>query len=77
MGTYRYDIHGNVKELIQDIPQLGTDGGSNGNPTYVNHRYKKLRYTYDLISGNVLRVDYGTGDDQMHHRYTYDADNRI
>ncbi|MBS1938990.1 MAG: RHS repeat protein, partial [Bacteroidetes bacterium] len=28
-------------------------------------------------SGNVLRVDYGTGDDQMHHRYTYDADNRI
>jgi len=74
---YSYDIHGNVKELIQDIPQLGTDGGSNGNPTYVNHRYKKLRYTYDLISGNVLRVDYGTGDDQMHHRYTYDADNRI
>ena len=72
---YSYDIHGNVKELVQDIPQLGTDGGSCTG--CVDHRYKKLRYTYDLISGNVLRVDYGTGDDQMHHRYTYDADNRI
>lgn len=72
---YSYDIHGNVKELVQDLPQLGTDGGSCTG--CVDHRYKKLRYTYDLISGNVLRVDYGTGDDQMHHRYSYDADNRI
>lgn len=75
-GTYRYDIHGNVKELIQDIPQLGTDGGSCTG--CVDHRYKKLRYTYDLISGNVKQVVYQPGrDDQMRHRYTYDADNRI
>jgi hypothetical protein len=44
----------------------------------VSQRYKRLDYTYDLISGNVLQVDYQKGrTDQMHHRYSYDADNRI
>ena len=37
-----------------------------------------MDYHYDLISGNVHRVDYETGmADQWHHAYTYDADNRI
>jgi RHS repeat-associated protein len=44
----------------------------------VSQRYKRLDYTYDLISGNVRQVDYQAGyPDQMHHRYSYDADNRI
>jgi len=51
--------------------------GERGHSAQPSAGREKLRYTYDLISGNVLRVDYGTGDDQMHHRYTYDADNRI
>uniref|UniRef100_UPI0025BCA0D8 RHS repeat domain-containing protein n=1 Tax=Bacteroides sp. UBA939 TaxID=1946092 RepID=UPI0025BCA0D8 len=35
-------------------------------------------YEYDLISGNVNKVSYQPGQpDQFHHRYEYDADNRI
>ncbi len=65
---YSYDIHGNVKELIQDNPALGD----------LSHRYKKMTYTYDLISGNVNFVSYQPGEaDQWYHQYEYDADNRI
>jgi photosystem II stability/assembly factor-like uncharacterized protein len=65
---YSYDIHGNVKELVQDNPGLADLG----------QQYKKLVYTYDLISGNVTKVSYQPGHpDQFHHRYEYDADNRI
>lgn len=69
---YHYDVHGNVKELVQhnrilshsqDIPFSGT---------------KNIEYEYDLISGNVNKVYYQKGQqDQFIHRYTYDADNRI
>ncbi len=69
---YNYDIHGNVKELVQhnrmlamsqDIPFSGT---------------KSIQYEYDLISGNVHKVYYQKGKmDQFIHRYAYDADNRI
>jgi photosystem II stability/assembly factor-like uncharacterized protein len=63
-----YDIHGNVKELIQDNPALKE----------VDHQYKKLVYEYDLISGNVNKVRYQPGmADQFFHKYEYDADNRI
>ena len=69
---YDYDIHGNVKTLLQENQLLGA---------IVNldqHRFKRMDYTYDLISGNVHRVDYENGNaDQWHHAYNYDADNRI
>lgn len=69
---YSYDIHGNVKELVQDIPELATVSGDAG------QRYKRIAYDYDLISGNVKQVDYqDDAPDQYHHRYSYDADNRI
>jgi RHS repeat-associated protein len=72
-SAYSYDIHGNVKELVQYHPQLGVDGDAN-----INAAYKHLKYTYDLISGNVKQVSYQGGQpDQFHHRYRYDADNRI
>lgn len=69
---YNYDIHGNVKTLYQDNRLIK-------NITDISqHRLKKLDYVYDLISGNVHRVDYETGKaDQWHHVYDYDADNRI
>lgn len=71
---YSYDIHGNVKKLVQEHMQLGEDQGGAGNPG----RFKRIDYTYDLISGNVKEVHYQDGEpDQFHHRYTYDADNRI
>ncbi|MEO8588693.1 MAG: DUF5675 family protein [Flavobacteriales bacterium] len=71
---YSYDIHGNVKRLVQEHMQLGADEGTPGNLG----RFKRLEYQYDLISGNVKEVHYQDGErDQFHHRYTYDADNRI
>lgn len=77
---YSYDIHGNVRTLIQDHPQLGIDGGTiaPGCTGCVEHRYKRMDYSYDLISGNVRQVDYQKDQpDRFHHLYTYDADNRI
>ncbi|NHN27985.1 hypothetical protein FIA58_020085 [Flavobacterium jejuense] len=67
---YDYDVHGNVKELVQRV-----------NDTELNeaHRTKKIVYDYDLISGNVNSVTYQPDNklEQFVHKYTYDADNRI
>ncbi len=60
---YSYDPHGNVEWIITDIPGIGNN---------------YLRYEYDLISGNVLKVCFNEGMvDEFYHRYTYDEDNRI
>lgn len=60
---YKYDIHGNVSHLVQDVYGLGP---------------KKMEYDYDLISGNVKQVWYQKDEvDQYLHRYQDDADNRI
>ena len=70
---YDYDIHGNVKSLIQDNQKMEENF-----PSLAFQRFKQMDYTYDLISGNVHRVDVQTGQqDQWHHAYQYDADNRI
>ncbi|WP_343748981.1 RHS repeat-associated core domain-containing protein [Fluviicola sp.] len=69
---YDYDIHGNVKTVLQDNRLLKDI------TNIAQHRFKRVDYVYDLISGNVHRVDYETGKaDQWHHAYNYDADNRI
>ncbi len=71
---YDYDIHGNVSTLLQDHQELEAIG----DPDVSAQRFKKMEYDYDLISGNVHQVNYQAGNiDQWHHRYTYDADNRI
>lgn len=60
---YSYDLHGNVKAVLQQIPALG---------------FKRTDYAYDLISGNVNYVFYQYGQpEQLIHRYRYDADNRL
>jgi RHS repeat-associated protein len=60
---YSYDIHGNVKSLLQQITGLPN---------------KRTDYRYDLVSGNVNYVFYQyNAADQFIHRYKYDADNRI
>ncbi len=66
---FSYDIHGNVKKLIQENTELAHFKGQ---------RYKTMTYDYDLISGNVHQVNYQEGKaDQFFHRYEYDGDNRI
>jgi RHS repeat-associated protein len=68
-GTfYSYDIHGNVKTLLQDNPSL----------TLYKQRFKKVDYEYDLISGKVNNVYYEKDSlDAFAHHYEYDADNKI
>ena len=65
---YDYDMHGNVRTLIQDVPMLAD----------FSRRYLVTRYDYDLVSGKVNKVAYQTGQsEQFYHKYVYDADNRI
>ncbi|MBK6545011.1 MAG: RHS repeat protein [Saprospiraceae bacterium] len=60
---YSYDIHGNVKALVQDGK---------------NTQAKLMEYEYDLISGKVNKVYYQRNkSDQFIHDYRYDADNRL
>jgi len=80
---YTYDIHGNVDELVQDFnegPMREVNNGAN--------RFKKLAYTYDLISGKVNTVSYQPDylsvggswlhhPDRFYHRYEYDAENKL
>lgn len=68
-GThYSYDNNGNIKTLIQDFSNLADLG----------QRFKTIEYEYDLISGNIQKLHYQDGaNDQFHHKYTYDGDNRI
>jgi RHS repeat-associated protein len=72
---YSYDIHGNVKELVQEDSTLrGLDDA--GNSRYQS--YKTFEYTYDLVSGNVNMLAYQHGQaDAFYYRYEYDADNRV
>jgi YD repeat-containing protein len=65
---YSYDISGNVKTLIQEFPALAQLG----------HRYKRVDYDYDLVSGKVNMLSYNRSfADQYYQRYSYDDDNRI
>ena len=65
---YSYDIHGNVKRLVQDIPALIT----------YSRKLTHIDYEYDLVSGNVNKVWFQKGKpEQFMHRYRYDADNRL
>jgi len=67
---YNYDIHGNVKELVNFYSDLYKSGS--------NRHLRRVVYDYDLISGNVRQVTYQKDkNDQFIHRYDYDADNRI
>ncbi|WP_197060115.1 RHS repeat-associated core domain-containing protein [Sporocytophaga myxococcoides] len=63
---YSYDIHGDVKTLVQEIKSGG------------NLVTKRMDYDYDLVSGKVNYVYYQKGQsDQLVHKYEYDGDNRI
>jgi RHS repeat-associated protein len=63
---YSYDVHGNVKSMLQVIRGDGEE------------LTKRIDYEYDLVSGKVNKVTYQKDNsDQFIHRYQYDGDNRI
>jgi RHS repeat-associated protein len=65
---FSYDIHGNVKELVQQLPELSV----------YSQEFKHVSYNYDLASGLVTGVNYQENQpDQFLYRYKYDSDNRI
>ncbi len=65
---YSYDVHGNVKTLIQD----------DSIPNIAGQRYKRTDYQFDLISNKINEVDYQSGCiDQYHTVYQFDAENRV
>ncbi len=65
---YSYDEHGNVKNLVQE----------NGALYNFATPYFTLEYDYDLVSGNVNKVSYQKGrQDVFFHKYEYDDDNRL
>jgi len=65
---YSYDIHGMVKTLIQEYPELSD----------LNNAFKRIDYEYDLVSGNMNLVYYQKGEaDQFIYRYGYDENNRV
>jgi RHS repeat-associated protein len=76
---YSYDIHGNVLEVLQDVPQLAP----------LQQDIKSTQYTFELLSGNVKKVEYQKGRrlnpttyvedqrDRMTHEYVYDKLNRL
>lgn len=66
---YSYDVLGNVKMLVQDIPGMAEN---------LTQRFKKLEYEFDLVSGKVNKVTFQKDSvDQFIHRYTYNADNKL
>ena len=75
-GThYKYDIMGNVSDLIQENAKLAR---SHLTLADAGHHLKRVQYDYDLSSGNVNRVVYQPGaPDQFIHEYYYDAENRL
>ena len=68
---YVYDVHGNIKTFISQDENVAS----------ATLKYKRVDYEYDLLSGNVHAVHYedwdDLDDDEFHHRYSYDANNRL
>lgn len=65
---YTYDLHGNVLQTLQDVPELAP----------VKQDVKSTEYEFELISGNVKTVKYQKDQlDQLTHTYIYDRANRL
>nr|WP_294922374.1 RHS repeat-associated core domain-containing protein [uncultured Flavobacterium sp.] len=82
---YNYDVHGNVKEIVNYYTPLKNPNctqtvinTTTGQKNDCEVHLKRIVYQYDLISGNVNAVKFQPNKpDQYTHRYNYDADNRI
>jgi RHS repeat-associated protein len=66
--AYSYDPHGNVKSLYSFVPGLCLS----------KNDVKITEYEYDLISNQVKKISYNSGNvDQFFYAYTYDANRRV
>jgi RHS repeat-associated protein len=75
---YSYDLHGYVRELLQDNRFIENKIAGLNVANKLFHRLKSIAYRYDLISGKVnLFIYQQNKPDQFWHRYDYDADNRL
>ncbi|MBL0202334.1 MAG: RHS repeat protein [Chitinophagaceae bacterium] len=70
---YRYDIAGNVIDLLQDYGKDAPFGNAN-----IRTQSKRIQYAFDLISGKVNALYYEIGKpDQFIYKYKYNADNKL
>lgn len=75
---YNYDIHGNVKEVVNYYSALRDVNCIASSKNDCEKHVKRVVYDYDLISGNVNTVTFQPNKpDLFVHKYNYDADNRI
>jgi len=74
---FNYNVAGHLTELVQDFAALATLSGLSARVAS-NYRFKKTRYTFDLITGKIKEIEYQPASaDQFYHWYHYDADNRL
>ncbi|NVK63402.1 MAG: hypothetical protein HWE22_02395 [Flavobacteriales bacterium] len=68
LNHYAYDVHGNVRDFVQEIPDL----------TLHDRQFFHTEYEYDLLSGLPHYVHFQKGEvDQYSHHFIYDRDNRL
>ncbi|HMP32098.1 MAG TPA: hypothetical protein PKD85_21005, partial [Saprospiraceae bacterium] len=74
---YSYNIVGHLTEIVQDFKEIATLSGLPASVA-ANHRFKKIRYKFDLLTGKIKEEYYQPGRaDQFYHWNKYDADNRL
>jgi RHS repeat-associated protein len=81
---YSYDIHGNVKSILHENNIIPSGIILDGTPTDAL-RFKRINYEFDLISGNVNKVEYQAklddndpeNPDRFFHKYEYDDENKL
>ncbi|MBO6515022.1 MAG: hypothetical protein JJ975_00545 [Bacteroidia bacterium] len=65
---YSYDAMGNLSRYVQDLPTLAP----------LERNLFSIDYTFDLLSGNVLKTIYQKNQaDQFVHRLVYDRNNQL
>jgi RHS repeat-associated protein len=74
---FDYDVAGNMKEIVQDFANLQSVTELNtGLATH--HRFKSIRYKYNIFTGKVNQIVYQEGNsDQFYRWYVYDANQQI
>ncbi|MDI9364935.1 MAG: RHS repeat-associated core domain-containing protein [Flavobacterium sp.] len=66
---YSYDVHGNVDVLLHSYRQ---------GAMAAHNEFKKVTYSYDLISGKVNSIAYQPNQpDAFYHQYAYDGENKV